>query len=248
MEILSIAIQKGGTGKTTTAAALAQAGAMQGQRVLAIDLDPQGNYSFALGAETGGTGSYELLTGTDPAELIQHSPQGMDIIPANMDLATITSSRGSARRLQAALTPLKRSYDLIVIDTPPTAGELQYNALMAATGLIIPLQADIYNLQGLYQMADTARQIQNSNPALQIRGIVLTQFDPRSTLSKQMRDTITEKASELDIPLLGVIRSGIAVKEAAALQQSLFSYARKSKPAADYMALYEALQIEGGQE
>lgn len=246
MEIYTTAIQKGGTGKTTTAAILAQAAAHRGRRVLAIDLDPQCNMTFALAANAApGTGSsYDLLTGTPAAELIQTTAQGLDVIPAAWDLSTISSGKGSARRLQRAIEPIRGDYDCIIIDTPPTAGELQYNAMQAATGLIIPLQADIYNLQSLYQITDTARQIQGSNPALQITGIVFTQFDGRSTIARQMKETIESQAAAMGVPSLGVIRAAVVVKEAAALQQSLFSYAPKSKPAADYLALYEKITQE----
>ena len=184
MKIITVAIQKGGTGKTTTAAALAQAAAYKGRKVLAIDLDPQGNLSFALGAQTAAeTGTaYNLLMGLPAAQLIQTTAQGLDIIPTDRDLAAITSGTGSARRLRQALEPIKDNYDLIIIDTPPTAGELQYNALMAADGLIIPLEADAFNLQSLYQMTDTARQIQQSNTGLQILGVVFTQYDGRSII------------------------------------------------------------------
>ena len=150
MAIIAVVNQKGGTGKTTTAAALAQAAAIQGARALAIDLDPQGNLSFALAANMRQGTTYELLTGTPAAHLIQRSPTGPDIIPANRNNSTLTSSRGSARRLQKALQPIRGKYDFIIIDTPPTPGELQFNALQAATGLVIPLQAEIYSLQGLY--------------------------------------------------------------------------------------------------
>ena len=238
MDIFTVAIQKGGTGKTTTAAAITQAAVYRGSKVLAIDLDPQGNLSFTLAADTGKPGSYDLLQGAAAADLIQHKP-GFDVIPASWNLSTVTSGRGSARRLQTALAPIKKDYDLMVIDTPPTAGELQYNALQAATGLIIPLQADIYNLQSLYQMTDTARQIQDSNPDLQIIGFVLTQYDGRSTIARQMKETITEQAAALGVPYLGAIRAAVAVKEAAALQQSLFEYAPKSKPAADYLEIFD---------
>lgn len=241
MEILAVAIQKGGTGKTTTAAVIAQAAAVRGVKALAIDLDPQGNLSFALGADASGKGSYDLLEGADAAEIIQHTGQGVDAIPATWNLATVTSYRGSARRLERALKPLKDKYQLIVIDVPATAGELQYNALQAATGLVIPLQADIFNLQSFYQITDTARQMQQSNPGLTIKGIVFTQYDKRSTISRQMKDTITSNAAALDVPCLGEIRAAVAVKEAAALQQSLFEYAPKSKPAADYLALFDKL-------
>lgn len=239
--ILTIAIQKGGTGKTTTAAAIAQAAVYHGKNVLAIDLDPQGQLGFTLAADTSKPGSYDLINGTAAVELVQHITDGLDVIPANWDLSTITSYRGSARRLQTALEPIKKEYDLIIIDTPPTAGELQYNALQAADKLIIPLQADIYNLQSLYQITDAARQIQASNKGLEIAGVVLTQHDARSTLAKQMKETITEQAAAMGIPFLGAIRAAVAVKEAAALQKSLFDYAPKSKPAADYLALYNAI-------
>jgi chromosome partitioning protein len=242
MRIITTAIQKGGTGKTTTAAALAQAAAKRGRRVLAIDLDPQGNLSFSLGAAMSGPGSYELLQGTPAAEITQQTAAGVDIIPASRGLAAAKTETGSARRLAKALQPVK-GYDLIIIDTPPTAGELQYNALQAATGLIIPLQADVYNLQGLYQMTDTARAIMRTNPALRLEGVIFTNFDGRSTIARQMRDTITAKAAALGVPCLGTIRSAAVIKEAAALQQSLFDYAPKSKPAADYMAIFDALEL-----
>lgn len=239
MDVFTVAIQKGGTGKTTTAAAIAQAAAHRGRRVLAIDLDPQGNLSFALAARLGTGNSYNLLNGQDVA--IQTTPQGLDVIPASWDLATISSGKGSARRLQRAIEPLKKEYDVIVIDTPPTAGELQYNALQAATGLIIPLQADIYNVQSLYQITDTARQIQKSNPELSIKGFILTQYDGRSTVARQMKDIITSKAAMMHVSFLGTIRAAVVVKEAAALQQSLFDYAPNSKPATDYLALYDTI-------
>lgn len=240
--ILTVAIQKGGTGKTTTAAVLAQAAAHEGRRVLAIDLDPQGQLGFTLGAVTGGRGSFDLLSGAAAAKgIIQRTGAGIDVIPASWELSTVTSGRGTARRLQRALEPIKGKYDLVVIDTPPTAGELQYNALQASTGALFPLQADIYNLQSLYQITDTARQIQGSNPALQILGFILTMYDGRSTLARQMKDTITDQAAALGVPYLGAIRAAVAVKEAAALQESLFEYAPKSKPALDYMELYHKI-------
>lgn len=234
--VLSIAIQKGGTGKTSTAAALVNAAAYNGQRVLAIDLDPQGQFSYTLSADTTAPGSFEMITG-EP--YIIQTVDGVDVICASWNLSTITSSKGSARRLQRALQPLKSKYDLIITDTPPTVGELQYNALQASEKLIIPLQATIYDLQSLYQITDTARQIQQTNENLTIAGFVLTQYDGRSTIAKAMRDNIIAAADDLRVPYLGEIRRAVAVQEAAALQMSLFKYAPKSKPAQDYMALYK---------
>lgn len=244
--ILTVAIQKGGTGKTTTAAALVEAAAYKGMKSLAIDLDPQGNLSFTLQADTradSGT-SYDLLTGHRAAGIVQKIDANLYAIPASPNLAAVGTGRGSARRLADALAPIRADYDFIVIDTPPTAGELENNALQAADGLVIPLQADAYNLQSLYQIAQTAALIRKSNPRLVVRGLILTQYDGRANLTRQIRQTIIQKAAALDIPYLGSVRAGIAVKEAAALQQSLFDYAPKSNPAIDYMKIYETLTAQ----
>lgn len=241
MQIITAAVVKGGTGKTTTCAALAQAAAADGRRALAIDLDPQSNLSFALGADLSKPGAYELLHGGNPAGLIQETAQGVDIITAAPDLATERTTPASAKRLQNALQPLQGRYDLIVIDTPPTMGELQYNALQAATGLLIPLEADTYSLQGLYHICDLAHQIQETNPGLEILGTVLTRYSYRPRISRFMADSIAERGAEIGAPLLCKIRAGIAVVEATALQQSLFTYAPKSKPAQDYKLLYQII-------
>lgn len=240
--ILAIANQKGGTAKSTTAAALAQAAARRGSRTLAVDLDPQGNLSFFLGADTGRAGAFEIMEGKPAAAVIQRAHGEPDVIAASWNLQTVSSGRGSAHRLRAALEPVKGEYDLILLDTPPTAGELQYNALMACDRLIIPLQADIVGLQGLYQMHDTARQIQQSNQGLKIAGYILTRHNDRSTLSRQMAATIERRASELGIDCLGVIREAVAIREAQTLQRSLYEYAPNSKPAMDYMGILTKLQ------
>lgn len=241
MQILTAAVIKGGTGKTTTTAALAQAAVAAGKKVLAIDLDPQANLTFILAADQNSPGSYELLHGTDPAQLIQRSPQGMDVISASPDLATERTTPASAKRLQTALEPLTSDFDLIVIDTPPTIGELTFNALQAATGLIIPLESDNSSLQGLYQIADIAHQMQRSNPALTITGVVLTRYDARPKLNRYLQEAIAERGQEIGAPFLIGIRPGIAVREAQAMQVSLFDYAPRSNPAQDYKKLYEMI-------
>lgn len=248
-QVIAVAIQKGGTGKTTTAAALATAAAYKGNKALAIDLDPQGNLTFALAADaTADTGSsYELLEGKPATDVIQRITANLHAIPASLALQTITTEKGSARRLERAIEAIRRQYDIIIIDTPPTAGELQYNALQAADGLVIPLQADIFNLQSLYQIVETARALQDSNQALQILGYVLTQHDGRSTIARSMQATIQAQADRIGVSYLGAIRKAVAVQEAAALQQSLFDYAPKSKPAVDYLALYDRIRAQGRQ-
>lgn len=241
MKVYAIVNQKGGTAKSTTAAILAQAAASKGKKVLCIDLDPQTNLSLALGADTSQKGSYEVITGTATADEATQNNGNIDIIAASWNLASLKTTSGSATRLQDALKTSKKKYDLVFIDTPPTIGEQQYNALMAATAVIIPLEADIYNLQSLYQLANTIKQFQQSNKALKNSYFILTKFDNRSTLTRQMQQTITVKANALDIKFLGCVRTAIAVKEAATLQQSIYEYAPKSKPAQDYLEILEQL-------
>lgn len=244
MQIITTAVIKGGTGKTTTAAAIAQAAVAAGKKVLAIDLDPQANLSFSIGADQNKQGAYQLFTGTPAADLMQSTEHGITAIAASPDLATIKTTPGSAKRLQRALEPIKNDFDLIIIDTPPTMGELTFNALQAATGLIIPLTADTYSLQGLYQITDIAHQMQRSNPALSIIGVVITQYDSRPKFKKYIQSVIAEKGAEAGAPFLIAIRSGIAIAEAAAMQQSIFDYAPNSNPAQDYKKLYEMI-MEG---
>lgn len=241
MHIITIANSKGGVAKTTTAAAILQAGAAKGLKCLAIDTDPQTNLTFTLRGNTNAKGCFDLLEGEPARQTIQQTAQGVYLIAGSRNLATVQTTKGSATRLQKALQPIRSIFDLIVIDTPPTAGELLYNALQASTGLIVPLQANILGLQGLYLLADTVKQFARSNPALKITGFVLTQYDGRSTLARTMKATITAKAAELGIPYLAEIRTGIAIQEAMSLQQSMFEYAPKAKPVKDYEALYNKI-------
>ena len=241
--VIVSATQKGGVGKTTAAAVLAQAAAHNGARVLAIDIDPQANLSFALGAKITrqGGNSYKLLTGEPATDQIQTTEQEIDVIPANPALATITSGKGTYRRLQEAIKVIREQYDIITIDTPPAAGELQYNALQAADRLIIPLLADSYSLQGLYLIAEAAESFRESNTALIVSGIVITQHNDRSSLARQMKENIISEAAGLNIPYLGAIRAAVAIREAQALQVNLYEYAPKSKPALDYLDIYRKL-------
>lgn len=239
MKILAIAIQKGGTGKTTTAAALSQAAHYNGKRVLGIDLDPQGNFTFAMGANSAAGNSYDLLNETPAAELIQEIEPGLDMIAASWNLSTETTGNGSATRLKRALEPLKKSYDLIILDTPATAGELQYNAIYAATDLIIPLEADIYNLQSLYQIVETAQQIQRDNNKFAI-SFIITKLDNRSTLARTMQEKIIVAANDIGVKYLGSVKKGVVIQEAAALQRNLYRYAPGSKTAQDYINILAA--------
>lgn len=245
-KIITVSVIKGGTGKTTTAAALAQAAASDGRRVLAVDLDPQGNLSMFLDADTAHAGSFALLNGADPSETIQTTSQGIDVIAASPDLTTERTKTGSAMRLKAGLDSIQaaKKYDLILIDTPPQMGELTFNALQASTGLLIPLEADTSSLQGLYQIAEIAHGMTESNPSLTVTGIVLTRYDARPNLNRYFRDVIAEKGAAVGAPLLMEIRPGIALREAQAMRQSVYDYAPNSNPAQDYMKLYQMITEE----
>lgn len=241
MQIIVTATIKGGTGKTTTAAALAQCATKEGKKVLCIDLDAQADFSFLVAGDLTRPGAWGALHGEAVPDLIQTTPQGVDLIAGSSDLATETTANNSARRLQGAIEPLKRKYDFIFIDTPPQLGELTFNALQCATGLIIPLEADNSSLQGLYQITDLARAIRKTNPGLKNWGSVLTRYDQRPKINRFLHDAIRDKAAEQGAPLLVSIRPGVAIREAQALQKSLFEYAPKSKPAQDYERLFAAI-------
>lgn len=240
--IITAAIIKGGTGKSSTVAALAQAAAHRGRNVLCVDLDAQANLSSFIGADTRNPGSYDLLNGADPASTIQRTAQaGIACIAASPDLATEKTTPASAMRLQKALEPIQDAFDWIFIDTPPLMGEVTFNALQACTGLIIPLETDNSSLNGLFQIAGIANQIRRSNPDMRILGTVLTRYDSRPKLNRYLKDLIADKGKELGIPFLLAIRSGIAIREAQALRKSLFDYAPDSKPALDYMELFNLI-------
>ena len=249
MRIISVANQKGGTAKTSTAHALATGAAYKGKRSLAIDFDPQGNLSFIMGADASRAGAYELMKQqAKAAQIVQYTSQG-DIIPASLNLAAadieFSGKPGRDFFLQAALEPLQGAYDVAVIDTPPTLGTLLVNALTASDEVIIPMNADILSLQGLYQLAETIDQVKSfCNKGLKVTGILLTRYSGRTVLARDIKETIEAKCAELGIPLLNtVIRDGVAVREAQTTQESLFAYAPNSNPAKDYLQLFDEINL-----
>jgi len=242
--IITTATIKGGAGKSTTAAALAQLAALHGRRVLCIDLDMQGNLTTFLKGFTSEGNSYALLTGARAAaECVQDTPQGVSLIPANSDLALLKTERGSAGRLAKAIKPLSGKYDFIIIDTPPAIGEAVLNALQASDFYIIPTEANASGAQGMTQLAEVAARISAINRKLKPLGVVVTRYSGRSKVKQYIRGEIEKMATGCGLPYLGEVRQGVAIEEAQTMQENLFSYAPKSNPAQDYKTIFERAGI-----
>lgn len=243
---IAITNQKGGVGKSTTAAALGSGLTLKGYKVLFVDLDPQGNLSYIIQADPAKPSAHDVLTGRAGAAAAIQTAAGGDIIPFSGDLsaADIELNRtGKEYRLKEALQPVAGSYDFTIIDTPPALGILTINALTAADRLIIPAQAEIFSLQGIGQLAGTINAVKTyCNPALELDGILLTRHSGRAVLSRDMADMIADTAAELGTAVYKtIIREGIAIKEAQANRQSIFAYAPKSNAAADYAAFTDEI-------
>ena len=191
--ILAIANQKGGVGKTTTAINLAAALAALEQKVLLVDCDPQGNASRGLGIATDGGTLYDALTGAAPAERVVRPTAlpHLDLLPANRELVGVevefVGLDGWQLRLREALAGLRDRYDVVLIDTPPSLGHLTVLALAAADGVLVPMQCEYFALEGVSELISTVRKVAAGlNPALHVAGIVLTMYDARLNLSRQV--------------------------------------------------------------
>lgn len=243
-EIIAIINQKGGVGKSTTTNALGAGLHSKGYKVLYIDLDAQGNLSYSMEATGTALTSLEVLTGTATAEeAIIQTAQG-DLIPASPALASsdaLITETGKEYRLREAIEPLKDRYDYIVIDTPPALGVLTVNALTACNSVIIPAQADIYSLQGIGQLNQTIRTVKRyCNKDLSIKGILATRYQSRTNLTKELTALLEETAQSLDTKVFKTkIRECIALKEAQAMKQDIFTYSPKSNASEDYKQFIE---------
>lgn len=233
--ITAIATQKGGTGKTTTAQGLIDGLTLAGYMPLAIDADPQGNLTQALGAAPV-YGLYDAIKGGRALRYIQGTEQG-DILAATPELiqAQIQADKhGQGHTLRDVIGSLGGRYDHIIIDCPPGLGALTLSALTAANDVVIPMEAAVFSLQGLAQLFNTLQLVQRtSNPDLKIAGILLNKFNPRSVVARDTRAAIEETAAKIGTKVYAAtIRQAVAIPEAQMLQENiLLNY--RAKVAAD---------------
>jgi chromosome partitioning protein len=242
--VITIANQKGGVGKTTTAVNLAAALAQHGSRVLVIDLDPQGNASTALDVEhrVGTTSVYHVLVEDQPLVGIIHAVEDIPLLycaPATIDLAGAEIELVPMVAREGRLSRALRSYDesqldYILIDCPPSLGLLTVNALVAAAEVLIPIQCEYYALEGLEQLLRTVNLVKSHlNPDLTVSTILLTMFDGRTRLASQVADEVREHFGE--VVLESIIPRNVRVSEAPSYGQSVMTYDPGSSGAVAYL-------------
>ncbi len=243
-QIIAIANQKGGVGKTTTTINLAAALGQSGKSVLIVDLDPQGNASSGLGIDIHKTERtiYEiLLEEVSLAEcIVDLSEKGVHIVPSNVNLSGIEvdllESDNRNHRLKGYLDPVRSRFDVILIDCPPNLGILTLNALCAADGVIIPLQTEYYALEGITQLVKVVQMVQKSlNPALTLTGVLLTMYDQRTNLSRMVVDDVRNHFQESVFET--IVPRNVKLSEAPSFGQSILLYAPDSPGAVAYRAV-----------
>jgi chromosome partitioning protein len=226
--VIAFANQKGGVAKTTSTLNLAVAFAEQGLRVLAVDLDPQGNLTMSQGLnpDTIERSMYDVLVHRLPIEQVLHKGE-VDLAVSSIDLAgaelALSSLIGRERALEKGLAPVKDDYDWILIDTPPSLGLLTINALVASDGVIVPVQCEYLSLRGLVQLENTLSMIrENINPDVEIQGILPTMFDGRTLHAREAVEILEENFGDLVFKTR--IRKTIRYAEAPVKGQSALKY------------------------
>lgn len=232
--------QKGGVGKTTSSSALASGLVNRKKKVLAIDLDPQGNLGFSLGLDIEeGKTIYDVLTGKISIQEAVQETEYCDVITSNILLSEAEIIFQDHKRellLKKEISKIEDQYDFIIIDTPPSLNILTLNGYAAADHLIIPMAAEILSLVGLVQLKDTMDSVRNSvNPDLNVLGILLTKFNQRTNLARDVMEMAQTVAEQVGTEVFNTkIRPSVKAAEAPAHGISIYDYASRSNPAKDY--------------
>ena len=247
--VIVVTNQKGGVGKTTTCAALTGIFRSRDKTVLAIDMDPQGNLSFSLGAEDEGYTIHDVMTGRCDIRDAIKTTDICDVITSNILLSGSELELTSDRRefiLKDILRLVRVSYDYVIIDTPPALSILTINAYTAANDLIIPMTPEILSLQGIAQLKETILAVKKYyNKNLNIRGILLTKYVPKQTLATEVEEMVEIVAEQLKTQVLDTkISVSVAVAEAPAHQEVITTYSPNCRAARDYVRLAESLYPE----
>ena len=239
--VISFANQKGGVAKTTSTVNLGAALREHDLRVLAVDMDPQGNLTMSQGIDTESLekSMYDVLVHRTPIEDVIYERE-LDVAASTIDLAgaemALATMIGRERALQRALDPVRERYDYILIDTPPSLGLLTINALTASEGVIVPVQCEYLSLRGLLQLERTLEMIrENLNPAVHIQGILPTLFDARTTHGKESIEVLRENFGDLVFET--VVRKTIKFAEAPVSGASVLKYDPRGRGAESYRAL-----------
>lgn len=254
----SIAIfnQKGGVGKTTTNINLAACLAIKGKKVLVLDIDPQGNTTSGLGIDKRNLeySTYDLLTEDDidtKKAILNTSTKGLDIIPASVSLAgaevELVSVKGREKKLKKALAKVKKNYDYIFIDCPPSLGLLTINSLTAVDSVLIPIQCEFYALEGVAQLMSTIDIVKkNLNSKLKIEGVILSMFDGRTNLSIQVVEEVKKYFKEKVYTT--VIPRNVRLAEAPSYGLPIAEYDPKSSGAEAYREFAEEFLNNEGEK
>lgn len=250
--IIAITNQKGGVGKTTTAINLSACLASLGKRVLMVDMDPQANATSGVGIDKGKIDGcvYDLLVGdADSSEMVLKGPlEDMDVLPSTLDLAAaeieLAAELSRENRLKKALQPLRYSYEFIIIDCPPALGLLTINSLTAAGETLIPIQSEYYALEGLVYLLRTIQRVKHHlNTELAITGVLLTMFDVRTNLSKDVEAEVRREYPNLAMKV--VIPRSVRLSEAPGFGKPIIQYEPKSKGAWAYKELAKEVVQSG---